>query len=86
VNRHRRALYFTRQPAPGAHRHIGVYGFGALLGLLGHIPPSELAQAENLEQLEWLDAGLEITVATIDHAPISVNTPEDLEAFREKLR
>ncbi len=75
-----RALYFSRAPIPG-RLHLGVYGFTARqLQCLVELPRGALALAENLEQLDWLDAGFAIGVAPVQTATIGINTPADLEA------
>lgn len=80
-----RALYFTRQAVPRAWRHVGVYAFKRdRIEKLAAMGPCELSLTENLEQLEWLNGGAVIGVARIEHAPIGVNTREDLGQFRLK--
>ena len=77
-----RALYFSRAPIPGDH-HVGVYGFQAdVLRRLTDLPRAALAAAEDLEQLDWLHAGLAVHVARIDAAPLAIDTPLDLERAR----
>lgn len=81
------AFYFTRNDLPTAKRHIGVYSFKNVNVLLATIAsgPSRLSDAEDLEQLRWLEAGRTIHAVQIDEQPISVNTPRDLELFKEAL-
>ena len=81
-----RALYFTRSTLFGdgpVWRHIGVYGYrrDALLRF-NAAPPSPLERRENLEQLRALELGLTLWAAVADAAPISVDTPADLDAAR----
>jgi 3-deoxy-manno-octulosonate cytidylyltransferase (CMP-KDO synthetase) len=81
-----RALYFTRSTLYGegpVWRHIGIYGYrrGALARFTA-APPSPLERREKLEQLRALELGLMIHAAVVDAAPISVDTPADLEAAR----
>ena len=81
-----RALYFTRSTLYGegpVFRHIGIYGYrrGAL-ERFNAAPPSTLERREKLEQLRALELGLSIWAAVTDKAPISVDTPADLEAAR----
>ena len=45
-------------------------------------PPSPLEKREKLEQLRALEMGLQIWAAVIDEAPLSVDSPADLEAAR----
>lgn len=85
-DRRGRALYFSRQAIPG-DLHVGIYGFrAAVLPRLLDLPRSPLAQAEDLEQLDWLHAGLSITVVPVARAPLSIDTPSDLEAARRLFR
>jgi 3-deoxy-manno-octulosonate cytidylyltransferase (CMP-KDO synthetase) len=46
------------------------------------LPPSPLEQAEKLEQLRALEAGMRIEVAIVDTVPLGVDTPEQLETAR----
>jgi 3-deoxy-manno-octulosonate cytidylyltransferase (CMP-KDO synthetase) len=85
-----RALYFSRAtvPAgPGDHfYHVGLYAYTrAALERFVALPPSPLEQREKLEQLRALEAGMSIAVARVDAAPLSVDTPEDLEHARKML-
>jgi 3-deoxy-manno-octulosonate cytidylyltransferase (CMP-KDO synthetase) len=81
-----RALYFTRSTLHGdapVFRHIGIYGYRrAALERFNAAPPSPLERREKLEQLRALELGLSIWAAVADKAPISVDTPADLEAAR----
>ena len=81
-----RALYFTRSTLYGEGsiwRHIGIYGYRrAALERFNAAPPSPLERREKLEQLRALELGLQIWAAVVDKAPISVDTPADLEAAR----
>lgn len=85
-----RALYFTRATAPtgaGAlYHHVGLYAYRrAALESFVALPPSPLEQREKLEQLRALEAGMSIAVARVDEAPLSVDTPADLERARNIL-
>lgn len=94
------ALYFSRSPIPfmrgvpeqewpRRHRyltHIGVYAYRReILLSLPSLPPSPLEQAESLEQLRWLQAGLGIAVAESTHLTVGIDTPADLERARDFL-
>ena len=87
TGRRGRALYFTRACAPWGdgplYFHVGIYAFKrAALKRFVDLPPSPLERREKLEQLRALEAGMSIAVALIDAVPLSVDTPEDLEAAR----
>ena len=81
-----RALYFTRSRLYGegpVWRHIGVYGYRpAALARFTAAPPSPLERRESLEQLRALELGLSIHAAVVQTAPLSVDTPADLDAAR----
>lgn len=81
-----RALYFTRSTLYGdapVWRHIGIYGYRReALARFNAAPPSPLERREKLEQLRALELGLSIWAAVADEAPISVDTPADLEQAR----
>ncbi|MES2473706.1 MAG: 3-deoxy-manno-octulosonate cytidylyltransferase [Pseudomonadota bacterium] len=85
-----RALYFTRATAPTGEgplfHHVGLYAYRreALESFVA-LPPSPLERAEKLEQLRALEAGISIAVARVDEAPLSVDTPADLERARKIL-
>jgi 3-deoxy-manno-octulosonate cytidylyltransferase (CMP-KDO synthetase) len=85
-----RALYFTRATArtgEGAlYHHVGLYAYRrAALESFVALPPSLLEKREKLEQLRALEAGMSIAVARVDEAPLSVDTPADLERARKIL-
>jgi 3-deoxy-manno-octulosonate cytidylyltransferase (CMP-KDO synthetase) len=89
-----RALYFSRQAIP-FHRnlkkedwadhgnylkHIGIYLFSSsVLTEIISLSPSELEMAEQLEQLRWLDHGLQIHTVLTEHESVGIDTPEDLQ-------
>jgi 3-deoxy-manno-octulosonate cytidylyltransferase (CMP-KDO synthetase) len=82
-----RALYFSRGRAPFGdgpyYHHIGIYAFRReALKYFVSLPPSPLEKREKLEQLRALEAGMSIVVARVEEAPLSVDTPEDLERAR----
>jgi 3-deoxy-manno-octulosonate cytidylyltransferase (CMP-KDO synthetase) len=85
-----RALYFTRAVAPSGEgtlwHHVGLYAYAreALESFVA-LPPSPLESREKLEQLRALEAGMHICVARVDEAPLSVDTPADLERARKLL-
>ena len=85
-----RALYFTRATAPAGDgplfHHVGLYAYSreALESFVA-LPPSALERSEKLEQLRALEAGMRIAVARVYEAPLSVDTPADLERARKIL-
>ncbi len=94
------ALYFSRSIIPyvrGAewqkwldtadfHTHIGIYAYRAeTLEEITNMPQSSLEKAESLEQLRWLQAGIQIEVAVSDHPTVGIDTPADLAAAESLL-
>ena len=95
------ALYFSRHPLPyvrGAEReqwfekaefyqHIGIYAYKAdTLRAIAAMPMGRLEQAENLEQLRWLENGLRIRVGLTEAKEgIAIDTPDDLLNIPKEL-
>jgi 3-deoxy-D-manno-octulosonate cytidylyltransferase len=89
-----RALYCSRTPVPyvrdeRAERWPAVAPFWAHPGLYAYrrrfladfpeLPPSPLEDAERLEQLRWLAAGIRLHTFEVEPQGPSVDTPADLE-------
>jgi 3-deoxy-manno-octulosonate cytidylyltransferase (CMP-KDO synthetase) len=89
------ALYFSRadlpycrdpNARPKRYAHLGLYGFRrATLLRLAALPPSPLEQAEKLEQLRALEAGIAIRCALTDYVSVGVDTPLDLAQAEARL-
>lgn len=92
-----RALYFSRSALPHvrgvdpadwpAHAaywgHVGLYGYRAdVLSRWTSLPDSPLEQAEKLEQLRLIEAGISIGTFPVAAESLSVDTPEQLEQAR----
>ncbi len=85
------ALYFSRASIPftknGLHgiryKHIGIYGFTmeSLRKFCTH-PQGNLEKTEKLEQLRALEMGMTIHCLIGDYDSISIDTQQDLNAFR----
>jgi 3-deoxy-manno-octulosonate cytidylyltransferase (CMP-KDO synthetase) len=93
----RRVLYFSRAPIPYLRRkgegtarcwhHIGIYGFPRdLLARFVRAPASPLEEAEGLEQLRALEAGIPIRAIMVEPGFGGIDTAEDLERARMHLR
>jgi 3-deoxy-manno-octulosonate cytidylyltransferase (CMP-KDO synthetase) len=90
-----RALYFSRAPIPydrdqsghGLYRkHLGLYAYRrAALDRFPCLPPSALEAAERLEQLRFLENGIDIYVAATGYDTIGVDTEEDVHAVETVL-
>lgn len=91
-----RALYFSRSTIPfdrdnsgsvARYKHLGFYGYRReALQQFCAWPESELERAERLEQLRFLDHGIEIHVAETPYDTVGVDTEEDLKRVEEILR
>jgi 3-deoxy-manno-octulosonate cytidylyltransferase (CMP-KDO synthetase) len=91
-----RALYFSRSTIPfdrdktGAvtyFKHLGFYAYRrAALDRFCNLPESKLEAAERLEQLRFLDNGIDIYVAETPFNTVGVDTEEDLRRVEEMVR
>ena len=94
------ALYFSRSVIPyirgvekelwpSKHQyytHLGMYAYRAdVLKQITSIKPSTLEIAESLEQLRWLQNGLNIKVGITNHSSIGIDSPQDLERAEHYL-
>jgi 3-deoxy-manno-octulosonate cytidylyltransferase (CMP-KDO synthetase) len=67
-------------------KHLGIYAFRReFLAVFVRLPPGELEQAENLEQLRALENGHPIKVLITPHDCIGVDRPEDVAAVEALL-
>jgi 3-deoxy-manno-octulosonate cytidylyltransferase (CMP-KDO synthetase) len=92
-----RALYFSRaaipyhrdaaDPVPQYWKHIGLYAYRKrALNLFPTLPPSGLERAERLEQLRFLENGLNIYVEATEFDTIGVDTEDDLRMVEARLQ
>jgi 3-deoxy-manno-octulosonate cytidylyltransferase (CMP-KDO synthetase) len=91
-----RALYFTRATVPfdrdnsgtvRRFKHLGFYAYRReALQKFCSWPESEVERAERLEQLRFLDHGVEIHVAETPFDTVGVDTEEDLKRVEAMLR
>ena len=87
------ALYFSRAKIPyeryegyvKIYGHLGIYKRDALLKMT-KLEQSSLELAESLEQLRAIQNGMKIKTAVVDFNPIGIDTPEDLEKFRNIVK
>lgn len=101
VRRHDgRALYCSRAPVPHVREapveawpdkatfwgHVGVYAYTRrfLSGFEG-LPASPLEESERLEQLRWLEAGVEVHTFEVPRQGPSVDTAAQLERVRARF-
>jgi 3-deoxy-manno-octulosonate cytidylyltransferase (CMP-KDO synthetase) len=90
------ALYFSRATIPfdreatgftGYRKHLGIYAYRkAALERFAALPPSPLEQLEHLEQLRFLENGIDIYVGDAPRDTIGVDTEEDLMRAEALLR
>jgi 3-deoxy-manno-octulosonate cytidylyltransferase (CMP-KDO synthetase) len=92
-----RAMYFSRAAIPfrreaaggfmeGLLKHIGLYVYRReFLRTYVSLPPTPLEQIEKLEQLRVLEHGYKIAVATGDAHFHGIDTPEQYEAFVQRM-
>lgn len=82
------ALYFSRCPIPFHrdmqdtvyYKHIGIYAYRKkALERLAHLPSCHLAEAEQLEQLNFLYHGFKIRVHETQYDGFGIDLPEHLE-------
>jgi 3-deoxy-manno-octulosonate cytidylyltransferase (CMP-KDO synthetase) len=92
------ALYFSRAPIPWVRdiatkiqirhlKHLGLYVFqrDALLDY-PTLPQGELERIEQLEQLRWMENGVKIRVAEVEHDAVSVDVFEDVARVEKLLQ
>lgn len=81
-----RCVYFSRLPVPRQgpyYYHLGFYAYRrAALDRYAALPRGALELSEDLEQLRLLEAGCRYDAMVVDAAPLSVDTPADLEEAR----
>lgn len=91
-----RALYFSRSRIPFDRdglgevryfKHQGFYAFRAkALETFHRLPPSPLEKLEKLEQLRFLENGIDIAVMETPHDTIGVDTEEDLRRVEQHFQ
>jgi 3-deoxy-manno-octulosonate cytidylyltransferase (CMP-KDO synthetase) len=90
------ALYFSRATIPFDRDRTGLAAYSKHLGLYAYrksaldrfptLPASALEATERLEQLRFLENGIDIYVEPTDFDTIGVDTEEDLRAVEAVLR
>src|SRR5262249_28110337 len=83
------ALYFSRSPIPSSGTtflHLGLYVYRAeFLMKFSRLERTRLEIAERLEQLRALEPGFRIRMVEVESASWGIDTPADLEKFKELL-
>ncbi|MBM7556971.1 3-deoxy-manno-octulosonate cytidylyltransferase [Halanaerobacter jeridensis] len=89
------ALYFSRSLVPYPrteeeitfYKHIGLYVYRRKFLLeYTNLEPTPLEKKESLEQLRVLENGYKIKVVETEHQVVGVDTEEDLEKVRRKIK
>ncbi len=84
----RSVIPFVREKhgAPNYYKHVGVYAYrkNALLQFT-QWKQTPLEVAEKLEQLRYLENGMQIKMVFTNHTSIGIDTPEDLERAKQYL-
>jgi len=87
TDRNGMALYFSRSKIPSkgtCFLHVGLYVYSAgFLKRFTKLERTPLEVAEGLEQLRALEHGYRIRVVEVESESWGIDTPEDLERFRE---
>lgn len=95
INREFFALYFSRSPIPymekkdfkGFYHHVGMYGYlKSVLNRFINFPKSQLETAEKLEQLRFLDNGIQIKTIATEYSSIGVDVPGDIARVEEFIK
>ncbi len=90
-----RALYFSHATIPFDRdgkkprylKHLGIYAYRkAALDRFVALPESSLERIERLEQLRFLENGIDIHVAVTPYDSIGIDTEDDLRQFEQSLR
>jgi 3-deoxy-manno-octulosonate cytidylyltransferase (CMP-KDO synthetase) len=91
-----RALYFSRSAIPcdrdqrggiQYYKHLGFYAYRrAALERFSNLPESRLELAEKLEQLRFLENGIDIYVEETAFDTVGVDSEEDLKRAEEMLK
>jgi 3-deoxy-D-manno-octulosonate cytidylyltransferase len=96
LSHRRQALYFSRSPIPFYREaataptdywlHLGVYLYRrSALQTFVSLPPSPLEQAECLEQLRALEAGMQLAALPVSYQAHGIDTPADIDRLAHFL-
>lgn len=89
-----RALYFSRSPIPHFRsqtdvrlkKHVGLYAYSRdVLLSFSKWEPTPLERTEVLEQLRFMENGVEIYMSYAPGTPVAVDTPEQADMAAELL-
>ena len=84
------AVMFTRSNVYDKNnfifKHIGIYGYSKeTLNRISKLKPSENSINNSLEQLTWMDNGIQIVSEFTEYKSFGIDTPEDLIEANRKI-
>jgi len=80
-----KAHWFCRASLEYGDWHLGVYGYSrAALLEYPNLKVTKEEEIEKLEQLRWIQNGIDIALVKVDFDGIEINTPEDLIKWHNK--
>ena len=95
TNEYGQALYFSRSSIPCDNaqiesfsflKHLGMYGYRyETLLAISQLKPSSLEITESLEQLRWMENGIDIYIARTEVECFSVDVPEDIQVILDQI-
>jgi 3-deoxy-manno-octulosonate cytidylyltransferase (CMP-KDO synthetase) len=94
INKQGYALYFSRSPIPYDRagkdssylKHLGIYIYSRkFLADLGKLKASLLETREKLEQLKWLENGIQIHMSSCRNDSIGIDTEDDVKLVEDIL-
>ena len=69
------------------YKHVVIYAYKKdVLEKICQLRPSKNEIQEQLEQLRWLDNNYSIKIGVTNFSTLSVDTPEDIEKIKDKIR
>lgn len=80
-----KALYFSRDRMKGAAKHVGVYGYSVKHLERIEKMPCPMASQADLEQLDWMDNGMELSVLQVDKATDAIRTSGELDNWQPPI-
>jgi 3-deoxy-manno-octulosonate cytidylyltransferase (CMP-KDO synthetase) len=79
------ANWFCRASLEYGDWHLGIYGYrSGLAQILKESKPSREEEIEKLEQLRWIQNGIEIGCVEVQFNGTEINTPEDLKQWHKQ--
>jgi 3-deoxy-manno-octulosonate cytidylyltransferase (CMP-KDO synthetase) len=78
-----KCVKFSRRPMSGGMAHLGVYAFDTafLLNVIAKISQSANAKQMRLEQVAWMDAGVDVRCVKTDRFCRGINVERDVQDY-----